>query len=362
MGFYRHSPPYPHPSFQIDLHVTAYAAFDDDPAVALADGDGGDDGDDANQGTLPLRETALPSRRLDGALPALVLPPTIKRTLLSRLGTGLTLAAAGVPAATLGGGGRVVLLHGPPGSGKSSLCRAVAHRLAVDHGARFEGGCLMVEVSAATLFSKWFGASSKAVARVFARAASLAVDDGALVVVVIDEVESLASGRARATGGGGGGGSGDPGDAARAVNALLTGIDALAAVPGVVLLCTTNVPASLDAAFVDRCDVRLGVPPPDAGARAAILGAALADLVKAGVVARPPDGNACGLDAALAAVAAAADGVSGRALRRLPLAALAELGCWRRRGDGSGGAVDAGAYVGALRAAVEAEVAGKVWG
>lgn len=210
------------------------------------------------------------------------------------------------------------------------------------------------------MFSRWFGSSAKAVARLFGRVAALAIEEKMLVCVVSDEVESMAGGRARAAGGAGGSGGGsggDPSDAARAVNALLTACDALASVPGVVLLATTNVPSSLDAAFVDRCGVTLAVPSPDAHARTAILEGGLAELVRAGVVAAPGD-NASAVRSALAAVAAAADGVSGRALRRLPLAALAELGCWRR--ERGGRAVDVGAYVGALRAAVEGEAAGKV--
>ena len=68
------------------------------------------------------------------------------------------------------------------------------------------------------------------------------------MVVLIDEVESLAASR--------GGGGADPGDALRAVNALLTRVDALASVPGVLVLATSNLVGAIDAAFVDRADIK----------------------------------------------------------------------------------------------------------
>ena len=70
-----------------------------------------------------------------------------------------------------------------------------------------------------------------------------------MVFVLIDEVESLAGSRTGGGGssssspspGGGGSGGGDPGDAMRAVNALLTGLDGLRdGAPGTCVLCTSN--------------------------------------------------------------------------------------------------------------------------
>jgi len=141
---------------------------------------------------------------------------------------------------------------------------------------------VLLSVSSPALFSKWFSESGRAVARLFDRVSALANEEQALVFVLVDEIESLA-GQKRTSGGEGGGG--DPGDAMRAVNALLTGLDALRdSAPGSCVLCTSNLAGSLDAAFVDRADVVLRLGPPPAAARFSILSASVAELSRRGIV------------------------------------------------------------------------------
>ena len=60
----------------------------------------------------------------------------------------------------------MVLLHGPPGTGKTSLCRALAQKLVIRLGDFFTSGQL-VEINSHSLFSKWFSESGKLVQKMF---------------------------------------------------------------------------------------------------------------------------------------------------------------------------------------------------
>jgi hypothetical protein len=242
--------------------------------------------------------------------------------------------------------------------------------------------CRPTRPSSLSRTARYFGESGKAVAALFARVAAAAAGGRRLVFLLVDEVESIAGARAAAVE------SGDPSDAVRAVNALLTALDRLRALPSVVVLATSNATAAVDAAFLDRCDARLFVGLPPAAARYAILAEALgalaaADVLAAGAAAPafealralppppPPladdgmvvDGGADAgeggasaaeaaeadaLGAALLRVAVAAEGMSGRALRRLPFLAHAVAGL-------GAAPVPAARFAAALEAAVLAE-------
>ena len=52
------------------------------------------------------------------------------------------------------------------------------------------------------------------------------------------------------------------GAACRAVNALLTHLDRLRTCPNVLILATSNLAAAVDAAFIDRADIKAYIGPP----------------------------------------------------------------------------------------------------
>ena len=353
-------------------------------AFAL-DTTGPEDGDDSGDEDAPsFRQLALPSAQLHGLWASLHYDCAIKRRLLRYADSALLFGERGVDA-HLVSFGRVVLLHGPPGSGKTSLCKALAQKLAIRLGRRYASAEL-VEVNAHSLFSRWFSESGKLVARLFERVREKLEEPDALVFVLVDEVESLAAARQ-----GGGGGGGEPGDALRAVNALLTQLDSLRAYPNCMILATSNITGAIDVAFLDRADIKAFLGDPNLQSRYQMLAGSLAELARVGIVAAPGEvcsfaeakraaaaaaaggklggmglrdeamrrddgGGGGGGEAAAAAamgarlleVAAAAEGLSGRALRKLPFLAHAA-------GNFSGAGCPWGAFMDAMAAAAAQE-------
>ena len=140
---------------------------------------------------------------------------------------------------------------------------------------------MLVEVNAHSLFSRWFSESGKLVSKLFGKIQDLLDDEGSLVFVLVDEVESLAAARKAAASGA------EPSDAIRVVNALLTQIDALRSRPNAMVLTTSNITEAIDLAFVDRADIKAYVGPPGLEARYEILRSATGELAARGLVQTP---------------------------------------------------------------------------
>ncbi|XP_013195994.1 pachytene checkpoint protein 2 homolog [Amyelois transitella] len=276
---------------------------------------------------------SLPSEEFHGLWESLVYDSKLKEDTLRFAETAFEFADRGVNP-TIVGCNRVVLLHGPPGTGKTSLCRALAQKLAIRLGERFPRARLL-EINAHGLFSKWFSESGKLVARLFERVRDIVEDRRLLACVLVDEVESLAHARRAALAGL------EPSDSIRAVNAILTQLDRLRRHPNALVLATSNVTGAIDVAFVDRADVKRLVGPPTARAAYEILRGCCGELAARGVVvpragerlfslrvlegSRFADSEAARASLRLWAAAseAGAARVSARALRRLPLLARA---------------------------------------
>ncbi len=141
------------------------------------------------------------------------------------------------------------LLYGPPGVGKTLLAKAVAN----------ESNANFISVKGPEVLSKWVGESEKAVREIFKKAKQVAP-----TIVFLDEIDSIAPRR---------GSTGDSGVTERIVNQLLTSMDGIEVLQGVVVVGASNRPDILDSALLraGRFDKMIYIPPPDAEGRLKIL-------------------------------------------------------------------------------------------
>ena len=314
---------------KLEVHVYQPSSTDIVDEFSAAD-PSAEEGDETTAASV----SELPNRSLDGVWDSLIYEDDIKSKLLNYIYTTLLFSDANVDF-NLVSWNRVVLLHGPPGTGKTSLCKALAQKLAIRLSHRYSHGKL-VEINSHSLFSKWFSESGKLVQRLFSMITEMVDDEDAFVVVLIDEVESLTAARSAAASGT------EPTDAIRVVNALLTQLDKLKHRKNVLIMTTSNISESIDDAFIDRADIKqyVGLPPPQAIYW--ILESCVRELVRVGLVAPvelPTFGQACDEhemmvegesnggsnrpDLQLLEIAYDCKGLSGRSLRRLPVLAHA---------------------------------------
>lgn len=309
--------------------------------------------DESEESVSSCSQWVLPSKDFDGLWENLIYDIDIKQSLIQYCSTALLFSDQSVNTNIISWN-RVVLLHGPPGTGKTSLCKALAHKISIRLSDRYPNS-LLLEINAHSLFSKWFSESGKLVMKLFQHINDLVDDEEALVCVLIDEVESLTAARTGAMSGS------EPSDAIRVVNALLTQIDQLKARENVLILTTSNISEAIDLAFVDRADIKQYIGLPNAQARYDILVSCVNELTRVGIVSGEQYlrassrriSNPTSLETSLMQVATVAVGLSGRSLRKIPFQAHA----FYCNGANS---VDLPSYLNALMLAVKKELHSRV--
>ena len=144
---------------------------------------------------------------------------------------------------------RGVLLYGAPGTGKTLLAKAVAH----------EAKANFISIKGPEVMSKWVGESEKAVRELFKKARQVAP-----TIVFLDELDSIAPMRGTSTG---------SHVTDSVVNQLLTSIDGLESMEGVVVLGATNRPDIIDQGLLrpGRFDRLVLIEAPDRKARLKIF-------------------------------------------------------------------------------------------
>src|SRR5437867_10588949 len=119
-----------------------------------------------------------------------------------------------------------ILLHGPAGTGKTLLAKAVAT----------ESEANFISVKGPELVSKWVGESERGIREIFRRARQAAP-----CVIFLDEMDSIAPVR---------GMGGDSMVTERVVSQLLTELDGIQSLSGVVVLAATNRADMIDPALL----------------------------------------------------------------------------------------------------------------
>lgn len=197
----------------------------------------------------------------------------------------------------------IILLLGVPGTGKTSLARGLASRVAETFApTKFA----YIEVEPHSLTSSAHGKTQRAVTELFAKTISERAA-ARPTIVLLDEVETIVADRSKLSL------EANPIDVHRATDAALVQLDELAERHRQLLvIATSNFPQAIDAAFTSRCDLVLTLPLPNEEACFRML----QDTIE-GMAGEFPNLKKLVRDPRLAEAAKTCVGLDGRTVRKL---------------------------------------------